>query len=123
MQIHCGNFVCVKFFVHKFLRDSQCFLRWLVSVVRFRVLFFKMFGRFALEPRFLYEKNRTPILTQKKFRLFCVNKVVLYLLTKEPHFLTKATGIFSTPKYSDFFYLHKKRESLLYSKRKFPFFA
>ena len=55
----------------------------------------------------------------KKFRLFRANRVVLYVLTKEPHFLIKTRGIFSIPRYSYFFHSHKKRESLLYFKNLF----
>ena len=56
------------------------------------------------------------------FCLFCANKAVS-VLSKEPHFLAKTTGIFFMPKIVTFFYSRKKRESSLHPKKCSTFFA
>ena len=65
--------------------------------------YFQNAWEIPLEPRFFFQKKWKSNFDSKKFRLFCANKAVLSVLSKEPRFLTKTTGIFFMPKNSYFF--------------------
>ena len=84
-------------FSENYFRTGRRKVRWLLSAIRFRVLFFKTLGRFALEPKCFLGKLEVQFWL-KKVPLFCANKAVLSVLSKERRFLTK------------------RRESLLYQK-------
>ena len=100
---------------------EECLYRVLYLPLDFAFFFSKCLGD-SHESRD-FSTKKINFKNSKKFRLFCANKVVLCVLTKEPRFLTKTTRIFSTSKYKYFFYSHKKRESFLHSKKSSAFVA
>ena len=58
----CKNY---HFLIQIFKIIFKWYTRWLLSVIRFRVLFFKALGRFALEPRFFSEKMKVTFWLKK----------------------------------------------------------
>ena len=84
--------------------------------------FFQNAWEIRIRAEIFFQKKWKSNFDSKKFRLFCANKAVLSVLSKEPRFLTKTTGIFFMPKNNYFFYSRKKRESFLHPK-KVPLFS
>ena len=135
-----NNFLCIFW---KILSLRCLFmdgiLRWLLSVIRFGVLFFKTLGRFILEPRFFSEKMEVqfwlkkvpPFLRKQSCSLCAVKRTSLFDKNNGNPFLPKNRYFFIRIKNGNLFYIQKnfhffcikKTGNLFYILRMFRFFT
>ena len=117
-----NNFLCIFW---KILSLRCLFmdgiLRWLLSVIRFGVLFFKTLGRFTLEPRFFSEKMEVqfwlkkvpPFLRKQSCSLCAVKRTSLFDKNNGNPFLPK----------NRYFFIRIKNGNLFYIQKNFHFFC